>query len=159
MRPRRVGEGFIARVVDHGDCLPRRGIETVDDAGEGIGHQDRALCFTEHGDPVQEPALGEVGDFADFGQGGSEGEVEFEDGPGAGAVEGGVRGVAGGEVEDVGVQLGDAEEAEVGGEAVDEERRALLGGVDLVDVGGGEEGDEDFATGLDGEILGPGAGW
>ena len=153
------GVAFQAGVIDHDGGLPRPCIETVDHPGEGIRYQKRPAGDTQGSQAVQEMRVGEIRDFGHAGRGGSLREIELENGPSAGGVEGGVRGVAGGEVEDVGLQLGDAEEAKVRGETVDEERGALLGRVDLVDVGAGEEGDENVARGLDGEVLEPGAGW
>lgn len=135
------------------------GVEAVEQAGKGVGDEDDALRGTQGSHAVQQFGVGNVCIFSNYSLRSAIADVHLVDVVGTGGI--GVRRVGGGEVagddvEEVGRCFGDAEKSFVVGEVVHEYGGAVgCEGVDLVEVGGAEEGDKDFAVATHGEVLDP----
>ena len=137
-RHERVDDGFAVSAC--GD------VEGEDGAGAGVGDEEDVAGGAEGGDAVEGLGFGEVGDFGRGGGGAAAAgavavHVEFPDGVGAwGCGDGDDGEVAGYDVENVLLELGDAEAGEIVWECVDKGSGCFLGGINLIDFGGVKEG-------------------
>lgn len=126
-------EGF----VDDDAAFTGADVESVDDAGEGVGDEDGVPFAAEWRDPVEELGVGEIGDFDDGGWGpvmdGEWSQIHF---PYAGATwfegDGLQVGGDGYDVEFIAAEFGDTDKAGGVWKRMDQNRIPLSLRIDLI---------------------------